>query len=333
MADLRSELNIKNLHLRNRLVLPPMATEATAGDGLVTERLLRYYAEKAAGAFLGLVITEHCYIMPEGKASPGQVSAASDEAIPGLRQLTDTLHGCGVPCVCQINHAGGRAKQSVTGLPSAAPSAVWADGTRFSDRELSKADILAVVEAFAAAARRAKDAGYDAVEIHSAHGYLLNQFYSPLTNHRTDEYGGSLENRMRIHREVLQAVRQRIVKAPVISVRLGGCDYMEGGNSIQDSAAAAKILEENCADMISVSGGMCRYIREGHEEPGYFSDMSSEIKKAVSIPVMLTGGVKEAADAERLLREDAADLIGIGRELLKDTKWAVRALETIRHNL
>jgi 2,4-dienoyl-CoA reductase-like NADH-dependent reductase (Old Yellow Enzyme family) len=108
---------------------------------------------------------------------------------------------------------------------------------------------------------------------------------------------------------------------------------MEGGNSIQDSAAAAKILEENGADMISVSGGMCRYIREGHEEPGYFSDMSSEIKKAVSIPVMLTGGVKEAADAERLLREDAADLIGIGRELLKDPRWAVRALETIRHNL
>ena len=330
MADLRSELNIKNLHLRNRLVLPPMAREATAGDGLVTERLLRYYAEKAAGAFLGLVITEHCYIMPEGKASHGQISAASDEAIPGLRQLTDTLHGCGVPCVCQINHAGGRAKQSVTGLPSAAPSAVWADGARFSDRELSKADILAVVEAFAAAARRAKDAGYDAVEIHSAHSYLLNQFYSPLANRRGDAYGGSLHKRLRIHFEVLEAVRAAVGEETPVFLRLGSIDDRPGGSELADAVEASRLLAGAGVDVLDISGGFCGFVLRGREqEQGYFSFVSEAIREAVSVPVILTGGVTDPLAADNLLRGGKADLIGVGRAILQDSRWPEKAFAAL----
>lgn len=331
MADLRSELNVKNLHLRNRLVLPPMASETSEGDGLVTERLLRYYAEKAAGGCLGLVITEHCYIMPEGKASPGQISVASDETVSGLRQLTDTLHGCGVPCVCQINHAGGRAKQSVTGLPSAAPSAVWADGTRFADRELTKADIQTVVAAFAAAAKRAMDAGYDGVEIHSAHSYLLNQFYSPLSNRRGDAYGGTLANRLRIHFEVLEAVRAAVGADTPVFLRLGSIDDRPGGSELADAVEASRLLAEAGTDVLDISGGFCGFVLRGREqEQGYFSFVSEAIREAVAVPVILTGGITSPLAADRLLREGKADLIGVGRAVLMDSRWPEKAFAELR---
>ena len=174
---------------------------------------------------------------------------------------------------------------------------------------------------------RAKSAGYDGVEIHSAHGYLPNQFYSPLTNRRADDYGGSLENRMRFLMETVRAVRSAVGTRFPISVRLGGCDYMEGGSTIADSVQAATTLQQAGADLLSVTGGMCRYTREGHSEPGYFQDMSSEIKRSVTIPVLLTGGVQTVDEAEALLMEQVADLIGIGRAILKNLNWPVEEPE------
>ena len=187
--------------------------------------------------------------------------------------------------------------------------------------------IAEIVEQFARAAERAKTAGYDGVEIHSAHAYLLNQFYSPLTNHREDNYGGNIDKRLRIHREVIRAVRDAVGKDFMISLRLGGCDYSEGGSVIEDSVYASKVLADAGIDMLNITGGMCRYTRKGHNEPGYFQDMSSAIKKAVSIPVMLTGGVKTLEDAETLLKNEAADLIGVGREIMKNPYWLNEQLE------
>ena len=324
---LKEPVQIKNVTLKNRLVMPPMATYKTAGDGKVTQDILDYYAARAAGGNIGLIITEHGYICRQGKAGEKQISFAADADPESLKKLVDVIHQNGSKAISQLNHAGSAASEAVTGEKPVSASRVilpvtppMGDGS--VPEELTEAQIAEIVQAFADAAVRAKDAGYDGVEIHSAHSYLLNQFYSPLTNQRTDAYGGSLDNRLRIHREVIAAVRSAVGPDYLVALRLGGCDYMEGGSTIEDSVYAAKVFEEAGVDLIDLSGGMCRFTRPGHEEAGYFKDMSLAVKAAVNVPVILTGGVKSADQAEALLAEGAADLIGVGRELLKNPKWA-----------
>ena len=187
-------------------------------------------------------------------------------------------------------------------------------------------EIKALPKLFADAAVRAKKAGFDGVEIHGCHGYLLNQFLSPLTNLRTDEYGGSLENRVRIIQEVYAAVREAVGADYVVAVRLGGCDYMEGGNTLADAAEAAKILEADGVDFFDLSGGMTGISVEGRKMAGYFSDMSAAVKAAVDVPVMLTGGIWSAQVGEEFLQSGAADLIGVGRAMLADHRWAEKQM-------
>jgi len=320
------ELMVRGRRTWTRIVMPPIATYLSTEDGKVTEPMLSYYGARAKNKNVGIVVTEHSFIAVAGKAKARQLSISSDEDIEGLHSLVDVIHEGGALAIAQLNHAGSAAPSEVTEGKAVSASSVilpthpmMGDGT--APLEMDQAMINETVHAFAAAAVRAKAAGYDGAEIHSAHAYLLNQFYSPLTNHRTDEYGGSLENRLRIHREVLEAVRGAVGEDFILSVRLGGCDYMDGGSTIDDSVYAAKVLEEYGADMISLSGGMCRYTRTGHDEAGYFQDMSKAVRAAVSIPVLLTGGVKTLSDAEDLLADGAADLIGVGRELMKDPCW------------
>ena len=162
----------------------------------------------------------------------------------------------------------------------------------------------------------------DGVELHCAHGYLLNQFYSPMTNKRTDEYGGGLENRLRITLETVAWVRQAIGSEVPIAVRLGGADYLPGGAREEDAAEAGKLLEAAGVDLLDLSGGMCFFVRPGHLEAGYFSSLSEKVKAAVSVPVLLTGGVTKLSDAEALLQYGKADLIGVGRALYRDPPWA-----------
>lgn len=322
----KKAITVGNQVLQTRIIMPPCATYLSTEDGKVTEKLLAYYGARAANPHVSLITTEHCFIEPRGRAKEKQLSIASDEDLDGLRALTDTIHKNGAKAVAQLNHAGSATSAAVIGQTPVSSSSVCLPvvpmlGDGAIPLELTKEMIREIVRAFADAAARAKAAGYDGAEIHSAHSYLLNQFYSPLSNHRTDEYGGNLENRVRFHREVITAVREAVGQDFLLSIRLGGCDYMDDGSTIEDSTAAAKIFQDTGVDMISVSGGMCRYMRPGHEEPGYFQDMSREIRKAVSIPVLLTGGVKTLADAETLLADGAADLIGVGRELMKDPGW------------
>lgn len=325
-------MTIGNLTLKNHIVMPPIATYQSTEDGKVTSKMLEYYGMRATGSNLAMIITEHSYIDIRGKARENQLSISSDEDIEGLKRLVDTIHQGGAKAIAQLNHAGSAAPSDVTGERAVAPSSVilpvspmMGDGT--APEELTVSQIAEIVEQFACAAKRAKAAGYDGVEIHSAHAYLLNQFYSPLTNHREDDYGGDIERRLRIHREIIQSVRSAVGKEIMLSLRLGGCDYAEGGNTIEDSVYASKALADAGVDMLNITGGMCRYTRQGHNEPGYFQDMSSAIKKAVSIPVMLTGGVKTLEDAETLLKNNAADLIGVGREILKNPYWLMEQME------
>lgn len=324
---LEKPIIINHTELKNRIVMPPMASAKSSESGLMTDELTAYYTERAENT--GLIITEHSYVMPEGRASERQVSVCSDEAVSGLAGLARALHQAGTKAIVQINHAGAAAKPADPSCHTKAPSAVQRPGrvNEAVPEEMTKEDIEAVVSAFAAAALRVKKAGFDGVEIHSAHGYLLNQFYSPLTNLRRDEYGGTLENRMRIHREILRAVREKTGDEFLISVRLGGIDYIEGGSTSDDAVRASRILAACGADMISLTGGMKGYVNPDDDSPGYFRDMSVPVKKAVSVPVLLTGGIHTAQEAEQLLAEGAADLIGIGREMLKNPRWAKEAAE------
>ena len=198
-------------------------------------------------------------------------------------------------------------------------------------QEMTHEDMQKVVRDFAAAARRAKEAGFDGVEIHSAHGYLLNQFYSPLANHRTDKYGpGSIESRVKLHLEVIQAVRAAVGADYLVALRLGAGDYMDGGSTAADGAAAARLFEQAGIDLLDISGGICGYIRPGVTGQGYFSDLTEAVKSAVSLPVILTGGITEIDAAETLLEQGKADLIGVGRAMLKDSSWAKNAMLSIR---
>lgn len=326
MKELHRPIRIGKLELRNRVVMPPMATAKSSETGMVTDEVIEWYKERAKNDRIGLIITEHSYVSRQGIARENQLSIASDDCIEGLRRLTDTIHSYGTMTIAQLNHAGAVAATQLTGLAAVAPSSVYPPGRANSNEmplQFTEEGIRQLTSDFAKAAARAKAAGYDGVEIHSAHGYLYNQFYSPLTNHRTDSYGGTLQNRMRALMEAVQAVRSAVGNDYPISVRLGGCDYMEGGSSIADSVEAAKMLAGAGIDLLSVTGGLCRYIREGHTEPGYFQDMSIDIKKQVKVPVLLTGGIKTVDEAEELIMSQAADLIGIGRELMRNPNWPV----------
>ena len=320
---LKTPITIRNITLANRLVLPPMAT-ARSDNGRVSPQLLDYYRERAEGEAPGLIITEHSYMDLKGKAGPNQVSIAEPSDIAGLKKLVDTIHAAGPAKVfAQINHAGSSTNPSVTAHQPEAPSPVL--HPTYKDAvlplEMRESRIREIVKEFTDAAVRAKSAGYDGVEIHSAHGYLLNQFYSPLTNHRTDGYGGDLDSRLRIHREIIESVRRALGDYP-IAVRLGGCDYMEGGSTIEDSVYAAQRFEEWGVDLLDLSGGICRYMIVDGKAPGFFSEMTAAIKAKTSIPVILTGNIRTVQDAEGFLASGAADLIGIGRPLLTDAGWA-----------
>lgn len=344
MSFLNTPIQVGKTLLPNRLVMPPMATARSTEQGEVTDDLCRYYAQRAQGGFVGLIITEHCYVSPEGKARPGQMSISRDSDIPGLTELAKAIHSAGGSRVfAQISHAGAAARREVTGLAPIGPSALLfagptPNGITFADetaegerpRAMTGEDIARVTADFASAARRAKEAGFDGVEIHSAHAYLLNQFYSPLTNLRTDAYGGAgLEGRLRLHLEVLRAVRVAVGPDLPIALRLGACDYMPGGTTAQESAEAAALLEAAGLDLLDISGGLCSYTCPDTDAPGYFAPLSRAAKGRVGIPVLLTGGVKDPFAAERLLEEGSADLIGVGRPLMQDAAFAQKAMEVL----
>jgi 2,4-dienoyl-CoA reductase-like NADH-dependent reductase (Old Yellow Enzyme family) len=321
---------MNQLTLDNRLVMPPMATAKAEADGKVSRGVLDYYNEKSQGGYISLIIIEHSFIMQQGKASERQLSIADDSVVEGLRQLANTIHKNGSKAVMQLNHAGSAAKLEVTGKEVVGPSALANPRIGNTPKELTVDEIEDIVNAFKEAARRTKEGGFDGVEIHSAHGYLLNQFFSPLANKRTDEYGGDVRGRIKIHLDVIKAVRDAVGEDFPILLRLGAADYMEGGSTVEDSKIAAVEFEKAGVDILDISGGFNGYTVPGAKEQGYFSPLTEAIKGVVSIPVILTGGIVDAEAADKLLAEEKADLIGVGRAIYKDSKWAQRAVESLK---
>jgi len=327
MSKLLKPLKTDHITLANRLVMPPMATSKAEIDGKVSKAILDYYAQKSEGGYISLIIIEHSYITQEGKASEHQLSISDDSVVEGLKELSSIIHHNGPKTVMQINHAGSAASKEVTGSEAVGASAVANPRLGSVPKELTRDEIKEVINAFKESARRTKKAGFDGVEIHSAHGYLLDQFFSPLTNKRTDEYGGDVYNRIRIHLEVIKAVREVTGENFLILLRLGASDYMEGGATIEDSKIAAREFEKAGVDIIDISGGFNGFIVPNTTEQGYFSPLSVAIKEVVSIPVILTGGITKASAAEKLLIDEKADLIGVGRAIYKDSNWAKNAIE------
>lgn len=329
MNLLNESITIKSVTISNRIVMPPMAT-SKAANGDVTSQLIDYYDEKSKGGYIGLIITEHHYVSKDGMASDGQVSISKDEDVAGLKKIADVIHKNGSKVIAQINHAGSSASQDITGCEPISASAIANVGlsakTQLIPHEMDHSDILRVVKSFADAAKRVKEAGYDGVQIHSAHGYLLNQFYSPLGNKRLDEYGGTIDGRIKIHLEIIGAIREVVGDDFLLSLRLGASDYMEGGSTIEDGIYASGKFQEAGIDLLDISGGYNGFIRKDTNEPGWFADATLAIKKEISIPLILTGGVTDVKDAEHLLKEEKADFIGIGRAIFKDSKWAEKAM-------
>lgn len=327
---LHTPLTVHNVELANRLVMPPMATGKTP-DGTVQDDLLAYYDARSKGGCIGLIVTEHAYISPEGKAHEGQLSVSRDTDIPGLTKLVETIHKNNTRVIAQINHAGSAAMEEITGYPAISASVTAQSGyARKSEkpvREMTADDMHAVAKKFAEAALRVKEAGFDGVEIHAAHGYLLDQFYSPLGNKRTDAYSGDLDGRIHLLLDVIHAVREAVGADDLVALRLGACDYTEGGATIDDAVYACKKFEEAGVDLLDISGGFNGFTVKNRKDPGFFSDASSAIREAVHVPVILTGGVTKANEAEALLEEGAADLIGVGRAIFKDADWAKKEME------
>lgn len=326
MTLLGTPMQVGSRTLATRIVMPPMATHKATEDGFENEAMARYYGERAQAGGFGLIETEHHYVSADGRADLRQASASRESDVPALGLTARAVHEAKVPVLLQINHAGAAAKPDVIAATPLAPSEVALSSHGVVPHAMSGEDIERVTRDFAQAARRAMEAGFDGVEVHAAHAYLLDEFYSPITNHRGDAYGGTPENRARLLVEVTRAVRQAIGAEALLSVRLGACDYMPGGAAAGDAVVAARMLESAGADLISVSGGMCGFMRPGHREPGWFSDASAAIREAVHIPVMLTGGIKTAEDAETLLEAGVCDLVGVGRPVMRSATWAAEAL-------
>ncbi len=305
---LEKELKLKSITLRNRIVMPPMAREAS-DDGKVSENLIEYYRLRAECT--GLIIVEHAYVSIEGKSTPRQLSMADDSVIDSFKNLTEAIHKENCFAIAQLNHGGKEGRD------------------RMNINALSREDIEKVIRDFVNAAIRTKKAGFDGVEIHSAHEYLLSHFYSPCTNKRTDEYGGNLENRMRIQNEIIREVRKAVGDDYIVAIRFGAYDYWEGGSKLEEIPIAVRSFVDSGVDLIDISGGLCRYSNPVSKEPGYFKELSKIAKESCEVPVILTGGIKKAKDAEALLEGGWADLIGIGRAMIMDGEWSRKALRKL----
>lgn len=324
------KLNAKNIDFKNRIIMPPMATAKADEKGHVSQDILDYYDEKTKDKIFSTVIVEHNFVDPLGKASHNQMSIADDSDIDGLKKLAKVIQNNDAQAVVQISHAGSSASKDVIGESPLAPSSIKNPSKKDAElpRELTIDQIEEIEDKFADAALRAKKAGFDGVEIHSAHGYFLDQFLSPLTNKRTDEYGGDIDGRIKIHLEIIEKVREKVGSDYPIFLRLGAGDNMDGGLSQEDAVYAAKEFQKAGVDVLDISGGMCMFFTDD-DRAGFFDYLSKLIYEEVDIPVILTGGVKTGQDVEDILNRDVCDLVGVGRSVFKDSNWIEKEIKTL----
>ena len=330
MPRLFDPIKIGSLQLKNRIVMPPMATGLATTKGEVTEDLIKHYEKRAKG--LGLQIVEHSYIMKSGKLSEQQLGIYDDKLISDLAKLTKRIHTFDTPVAIQINHAGRVTTSEVCGQQPIGPSPIPHSSEHETPRELSISEIEELIDAFGLAADRAVEAGFDAVEVHGAHGFLLNQFLSPLSNKRNDEYGGILKNRMRFHSQVIARIKEKIGKFFPLLYRLGAEDMHPEGLTLKESKVFAQNLEKWGVHAIDVSGGMMGSRPAHLTSPGYYVPLAEAIKNVVNVPVIGVGGIKTPEFADEVVRKNRADLVAVGRAMLADAEWALKAMEALKRS-
>ncbi len=321
---------IGTLATKNRIVMPPMVRNYADENGFVTQRYIAHIDRIAQGG-VGTMIFEASFIRPDGKGFSHELGVYTDEAIPGLRQLVNAAHAYGVVVGPQLFHAGRQTSSKVTGVQPIAPSAIPDPTTNEIPRALKVDEIHEIVNDFASAARRSKEAGCDFVEIHGAHGYLITQFLSPFSNSRNDQYGGSEEGRMRFMSEVVQAVRKAVGSKFPIIMRISANEMVAGGLTLEDSAHIAKKLEELRVAAIDVSSGNYASFNRGYliapmsMPDGLQVPFAEWIKSCVKIPVIAVGKIRSPAMAEDIIRTGKADFVALGRSLLADPDWPKKA--------
>jgi len=325
------EGQIGNLEIKNRIVMLPMARQFQGFNGEVTQKTIDYYTERAKGG-LGLIILGSTRVFPPGHQfyTPASLNIGDDRYIPGHCDLVQAIHAYGTKVAIQFGHIGGQ-----TVHQSVAASDVqqfFCDGTAYcKPRPITRGEIYDMIEWFGQGAVRAKTAGYDMVEIHAAHGYLLSGFLSPKLNLRTDEFGGSLENRTRIIVELTQQIKRMAGDDFPVCVRISADDFIEGSIDLGESPAVAKILEQAGADVISVSAGSHETQHLSNDimrlEEDFKRPLFEAVKKEVDIPIIVGGGYRNPDSAEKIVADGIADFLGMARSFLADPQWPQKVRE------
>ena len=334
MTGLFSPGRIGAVEVPNRIVMPAMTTRLAAPDGSVTDATVAYFGARAEGG-VGLVTVEMASPERAGRHRQRELGIYDDRFLPGLRRLTDALHERGARASIQLGHAGGHTREDICGEPPLAPSAIphyvfEITGATVTPQEMSRERIAQTAASFVAAARRARDAGFDCVELHAAHGYLLSQFLCPAENRRTDEYGGTLANRARLTLEILRRVRSEVPGIAVI-VRLNANDYFPHGLEFAEALEVAKWAAAGGADALHVTAGHYRSLPSAHMmtppmncPDGIFLDYAARVRAAVGVPVIAVGRLGDPAVAAAAIAAGKADFIALGRPLIADPRWPAR---------
>ena len=340
MSQLFSPIAFRGMRLPNRVVVSPMC-QYSSEDGFANDWHLVHLGSRAVGG-AGLAFTEASAVLPEGRITPQDLGIWKDEHIAPLKRIVDFLHARGAHAGMQLAHAGRKASmqrpwegERLLGTDEGgwtdvgAPSAVAFKEGYAQPHALSVEEIAKVVRAFAEAAVRAQRAGFDVVEIHAAHGYLLQEFLSPLSNQRTDEYGGCFENRARLLVEVVDAVRGVWPENAPLFVRISATEWTEGGWEVEESVRLARLLKDHGVDLVDVSSGGNVAGAKIPTAPGYQVPFAERIRREAEIATAAVGQITDAKQAETIVRNGQADLVLLARQMLRDPYWAVHAAQEL----
>lgn len=330
LEHLFSPFTIRGIHLTNRIVMPGLASFLIEDDGSITEKTIEHYRNRAAGG-PAMVIAEACAVSPEGIVSPHQARIYDDRFIDGLSRIAEVIRSEGAVPAVQLHHAGRQTSAKIIKRKPVAPSALPCPTISGDVEPLSKEGIQEVVHKFGEAAQRAVKAGFKLIEIHGAHGYLVNQFLSKFSNIREDEYGGDIASRSRFALEIIQEIRKRIGKEFPLSFKISAQEFVSDGLTTKESIEILKILTSAGLDIIQVSAGndataewICQPM---FMEKACLSDSAAEIKRALNIPVMAVGRINDPVVAESIIKNKKADLVCMGRGLLADPEMPKKARE------